>query len=32
LRIIEIRALMVLVVPKREEITGDWIKLRNEEL
>jgi hypothetical protein len=32
LRIIEIRALRGLIVPKREEIRGDWIKLRNEEL
>jgi hypothetical protein len=32
LRIIEIRAPRGLIVPKREEITGDWVKLRKEEL
>jgi hypothetical protein len=32
LRVIEIRALRGLIVPRREEITGDWIKLHKEEL
>jgi hypothetical protein len=32
LRVFENRALKRIIEPKRDEVTGDWRKLRNEEL
>jgi hypothetical protein len=32
LRVSENRALMRILGPKRDEVTGEWIKLHNEEL
>jgi hypothetical protein len=32
LRVFENRVLRMIFVPKRDEVTGEWRKLRNEEL
>ena len=32
LRVFENRVLMIIFVPKRSKVTGEWRKLHNEEL